>query len=77
MNNEVTSNDEYYSCDKTSLEKSLLFITNVVCCSGIDKQRVHQLAVTVRSSKPPEPYKGKGLMYIDEVIKKKQGKKSK
>ncbi|KAF5752982.1 60S ribosomal protein L6 mitochondrial [Tripterygium wilfordii] len=53
------------------------FKNNVVCCTGIDKQRVHQFAAAVRSCKPPEVYKGKGIMYIDEVIKKKQGKKSK
>ncbi|CAN0861856.1 60S ribosomal protein L6, mitochondrial, partial [Linum grandiflorum] len=53
------------------------FKNNVVCCTGIDKQRVHQFAATVRSCKPPEVYKGKGIMYVDEVIKKKQGKKSK
>ncbi|XP_057448503.1 pentatricopeptide repeat-containing protein At1g26460, mitochondrial-like [Lotus japonicus] len=53
------------------------FKNNVVCCTGIDKQRVHQFAATVRNCKPPEVYKGKGIMYVDEVIKKKQGKKSK
>ena len=53
------------------------FKPNIVCCTGIDKQRVHQFAAAVRSCKPPEVYKGKGIMYIDEVIKKKQGKKSK
>ncbi|GAB2224755.1 hypothetical protein Droror1_Dr00005525 [Drosera rotundifolia] len=53
------------------------FKPNVICCTGIDKQRTHQFAATVRSCKPPEVYKGKGIMYIDEVIKKKQGKKSK
>jgi len=53
------------------------FKNNVICCTGIDKQRVHQFAATVRTCKPPEVYKGKGIMYVDEVIKKKQGKKSK
>ncbi|KAA8537622.1 hypothetical protein F0562_027230 [Nyssa sinensis] len=53
------------------------FKPNIVCCTGIDKQRVHQFAAAVRSCKPPEVYKGKGIMYLDEVIKKKQGKKSK
>ncbi|XP_031249846.1 uncharacterized protein LOC116107695 [Pistacia vera] len=53
------------------------FKNNIVCCTGIDKQRVHQFAASVRSCKPPEGYKGKGIIYIDEVIKKKQGKKSK
>ncbi|KAF9609718.1 hypothetical protein IFM89_018166 [Coptis chinensis] len=37
------------------------FKPNIVCCTGIDKQRVHQFAATVRSCKPPEVYKGKGL----------------
>ncbi|KAL3725816.1 hypothetical protein ACJRO7_030793 [Eucalyptus globulus] len=53
------------------------FKNNVVCCTGINKQRVHQFAAAVRSCKPPEVYKGKGIMYIDEVIKKRAGKKSK
>ncbi|KAL6211306.1 hypothetical protein ACLB2K_016533 [Fragaria x ananassa] len=53
------------------------FKNNVVCCTGIDKGRVHQFVAAVRGCKPPEVYKGKGIMYIDEVIKKKQGKKSK
>ncbi|KAL3016602.1 hypothetical protein AAZX31_06G223100 [Glycine max] len=53
------------------------FKNNVICCTGIDKQRVHQFAATVRTCKPPEVYKGKGIMYVDKVIKKKQGKKSK
>ncbi|KAH9742741.1 Ribosomal L6 domain-containing protein [Citrus sinensis] len=48
---------------------------NVVCCCGLDKHRVHQFAASVRSCKPPEPFKGKGIMYTDEVIKKKVGKK--
>ncbi|KAL3814851.1 hypothetical protein ACJIZ3_016119 [Penstemon smallii] len=53
------------------------FKNNVVCCTGIDKERVHQFAAAVRSCKPPEVYKGKGIMYIDEIIKKKEGKRSK
>ncbi|PWA59692.1 hypothetical protein CTI12_AA364140 [Artemisia annua] len=39
------------------------FKPNIVCCSGIDKQRVHQFAAAVRSCKPPEPYKGKVYEY--------------
>lgn len=53
------------------------FKNNVICCTGIDKQRVHQFAAAVRSCKPPEVYKGKGILYIDEIIKLKPGKKSK
>ncbi|KAH6782628.1 ribosomal protein L6 family protein [Perilla frutescens var. frutescens] len=53
------------------------FKNNVVYCTGIDKKRVHQFAAAVRSCKPTEVYKDKGIMYIDEVIKKKEGKRSK
>ncbi|XP_062203152.1 large ribosomal subunit protein uL6m-like [Phragmites australis] len=53
------------------------FKPNIICCTGIDKDRVHQFAGAVRSCKPPEVYKGKGILYIDEVIKLKPGKKQK
>eukprot|EP00252_Welwitschia_mirabilis_P027538 TRINITY_DN9470_c0_g1_i1.p1 TRINITY_DN9470_c0_g1~~TRINITY_DN9470_c0_g1_i1.p1 ORF type:complete len:103 (-),score=14.51 TRINITY_DN9470_c0_g1_i1:5-313(-) len=53
------------------------FKPNIICCAGLDKHRVHQYAATIRSCKPPEPYKGKGISYLDEVIKLKQGKKTK
>jgi large subunit ribosomal protein L6 len=42
--------------------------------SGADRQKVGQVAADIRSLKPPEPYKGKGIRYTDEVIKKKVGK---
>jgi len=41
---------------------------------GIDKQHVGQFAATVRAVKPPEPYKGKGIKYIDEIVRRKAGK---
>jgi large subunit ribosomal protein L6 len=44
--------------------------------SGISKEAVGQFAATVRSWKEPEPYKGKGIRYSDEVIRRKQGKKT-
>ena len=44
---------------------------------GIDKQRVGQFAADVRSYYPPEPYKGKGVRYTGEVIRRKEGKKVK
>lgn len=47
---------------------------NQVIITGIDKQRVGQMAAVIRSHKKPEPYKGKGIKYIDEVIKRKAGK---
>jgi large subunit ribosomal protein L6 len=47
---------------------------NVITISGADKQRVGQFAAEVRELKKPEPYKGKGIKYIDEVILRKAGK---
>ena len=45
--------------------------------SGIDKQLVGQFAAEVREVRKPEPYKGKGIRYSDEVIRRKEGKKAK
>ena len=42
---------------------------------GIDKQKVGQFASEVRALRKPEPYKGKGVRYSDEVIRRKEGKK--
>ncbi|MGA1155705.1 MAG: 50S ribosomal protein L6, partial [Burkholderiaceae bacterium] len=42
---------------------------------GIDKQRVGQVAAEVRAFRPPEPYKGKGVRYVDEVVIIKETKK--
>ncbi len=47
---------------------------NVITINGADKQRVGQFAAEVRELKKPEPYKGKGIKYIDEVILRKAGK---
>ncbi len=47
---------------------------NQVIITGIDKQRVGEMAAVIRSHKKPEPYKGKGIKYIDEVIRRKAGK---
>jgi len=49
---------------------------NIITVSGIDCESVGQFASRVRSMKKPEPYKGKGIRYEDEVIRRKQGKKS-
>ena len=49
---------------------------NVKTVSGVDKESVGQTASTIRSKKPPEPYKGKGIHYVGEVIRKKAGKKA-
>ncbi len=49
---------------------------NVITVSGIDKEVVGEFAANLRSMKKPEPYKGKGMRYDGEVIKRKQGKKT-
>ncbi len=46
-----------------------------IVVSGIDKQRVGQVAAEIRAYRPPEPYKGKGVKYADEYIFRKEGKK--
>jgi large subunit ribosomal protein L6 len=45
-----------------------------IIVSGIDKQQVGQIAADVRAVRPPEPYKGKGIRYIDEHVRRKAGK---
>ncbi len=55
---------------KVLVEKTAITI------SGINKEQVGQFAATVRDLKPPEPYKGKGMRYDGEIIRRKQGKKS-
>lgn len=55
-----------------AVEKSTL-----IKISGVDKQRVGQFAANVRSVRPPEPYKGKGVRYVDEYVRKKAGKTAK
>ena len=50
---------------------------NRVVISGIDKQLVGHFAANVRFKRPPEPYKGAGIRYSDEVIKRKEGKAGK
>lgn len=47
---------------------------NLITVSGIDKQKVGQVAAEIRALKKPEPYKGKGIKYVDEVILRKAGK---
>ena len=47
---------------------------NKIVISGSDKQKVGQFAAEVREKRPPEPYKGKGIKYTDEVIRRKEGK---
>ncbi len=50
---------------------------NLIHVSGIDKEKVGQFAAEIRSKRAPEPYKGKGIKYIDERIRRKVGKTGK
>ena len=50
---------------------------NKIIISGADKQQVGQFAADVRKKRPPEPYKGKGIKYVDEHIRRKEGKAAK
>lgn len=55
-----------------AIEKSVL-----ITISGMDKQSVGQFAANVRAVRPPEPYKGKGVRYVGEYVRKKAGKTAK
>ena len=50
---------------------------NTIVVNGYDKQKVGQFAAEVREKRPPEPYKGKGIKYADEHIRRKEGKAGK
>jgi large subunit ribosomal protein L6 len=54
---------------KFSVEK------NIITVSGIDKQKVGELSAKIRKVKPPEPYKGKGIRYVGEHVRRKMGKR--
>ena len=45
-----------------------------ITVSGIDKEMVGQVAAEIRGNRPPEPYKGKGIRYAGEVVRRKVGK---
>ena len=55
---------------KFSVEK------NIITISGVDKEKVSQMAAKIRKVRPPEPYKGKGIRYLGEVVRRKVGKKA-
>lgn len=57
---------------KVAVEKNTL-----LTISGSDKQRVGWFAANIRSTRPPEPYKGKGIRYTDEFVRRKEGKAGK
>lgn len=51
--------------------------TNIISVQGIDKQRVGQVAANIRAVRKPEPYKGKGIRYVGEQVRRKAGKAAK
>lgn len=55
---------------KFSVEK------NIISVSGIDKEKLGEITAKIRDLKKPEPYKGKGIRYLGEVVRKKMGKKA-
>ncbi|MDP3991050.1 MAG: 50S ribosomal protein L6 [Candidatus Pacearchaeota archaeon] len=63
---------------KMKAPEGISFLTekNIITISGIDKGLVGQTAASIRKIRPPEPYKGKGIKYVDEQIRRKEGKKA-
>ena len=61
--------------DKMTTEK--VNSGNIVVIEGINKQEVGQMAAVIRGKRPPEPYHGKGVRYIDEYVRRKAGKTGK
>jgi len=49
---------------------------NIITVSGIDKNKVSQTAAEIKRVRPPEPYKGKGIRYLGEVVRRKEGKRA-
>ncbi len=56
---------------------AFVVVENKITVSGSDKKVVGELAATIRNVRPPEPYKGKGIRYVDEHVRKKAGKSAK
>ena len=61
--------------DKMTTEK--VNSGNVIVVTGADKQEVGQMAAVIRGKRPPEPYHGKGVRYVDEYVRRKAGKTGK
>lgn len=57
-------------------ELSVSLEKNIITVSGIDKQKVGEFAAEIRAVRKPEPYKGKGIRYVGEKVRKKEGKKA-
>jgi large subunit ribosomal protein L6 len=75
--NKLTLNVGYSHPVELLIEKGLEVKVpdpNTIIVSGIDKQRVGEIAANIRAVRKPEPYKGKGIMYKGEHIRRKEGK---
>ena len=69
---------EIIDASKLELEDKVVAIKRVTkVVKGIDKEKVGQYAAEIRAKRAPEPYKGKGIKYADEVIRRKVGKTGK
>lgn len=77
-NNKLVLNLGYSHSIEIEAPKEIEFKVekNTITISGIDKQLVGETAAIIRSKRKPEPYKGKGIRYEDEVIRRKVGKKA-
>ena len=77
--NKITINAGYSNPVNVNVPEDLsvtLINNNEISISGIDKQKVNQFAAEVREIRSPEPYKGKGIRYKNEHIRRKEGKKA-
>ncbi len=74
---EVPSEDEIkkQGIDKMTTEK--ISSSLIIVVKGVDKQEVGQTAAVIRGKRPPEPYHGKGVRYINESVRRKVGKTGK
>jgi len=75
--NKVILNVGYSHPVKVSIPEGIEVVTqkNTLTIKGIDKEVVGEFAANVRAVRKPEPYKGKGIRYEDEIVRRKQGKK--
>ena len=79
VGNKITINAGYSNPVNIQVPAGLtatLINNNEISISGIDKQKVNQFAAEVREVRSPEPYKGKGIRYKNEHIRRKEGKKA-
>ncbi|MEK7589656.1 MAG: 50S ribosomal protein L6 [Patescibacteria group bacterium] len=76
--NDVVLNVGFSHSVKIAIPEGVVVVLekNVITISSTDKEKVGQFAAKIRAIKKPEPYKGKGIKYDDEVVRRKQGKRA-